>query len=293
MRISSSYSYIGIKEEIVFGNGKDINQWIIKRDIERFLFGILYIFIGLFSSVLYFRRKLNEYLAFGILSLSTGFFYISSRVTGIQHLLFYSDTFWLYLAISSLSLIPVGIFWLLYHLLIKTKRIILLLLRIHIIYFISVLLMFFFLPIYISMLFFYPISFVSLLFGIVMLIYESLKGNREARIIIFSITINLLAAIHDILRNFSLLPYDILLGPRAFFILIMSIVYILERRFSEIHKKLELYSRDLELAKDKLEEKVEERTRELKKSLRKVQTLKYAQDGDYFSAIPALQGIDR
>lgn len=107
------------------------------KEISRDFFSVFYIFIGLFSSVLYFRRKLNEYLAFGILSLSTGFFYISSRVTGIQHLLFYSDTFWLYLAISSLSLIPVGIFWLLYHLLIKTKRIILLLLRIHIIYFIS------------------------------------------------------------------------------------------------------------------------------------------------------------
>ena len=282
MRISSDISRVGIKEDIVFGEGKDLILYILKKDIERFVSGILYIFIGMFSSILYFRRKLKEYLAFGLLALCIGFFYISSRATGIQQLLIYSAFNWMYIAVVSLNSIPVFVFWLLYILVQNTKKLILLLLRIHIIFDIYIILMLFFFPPYQNLIYFYILSSASIFIGFLCLSYETTKKNMEARILLIALGINFLAGIHDIMRNFSLLPYDLVIGSKAFFIFIMSIVYLLEKRFSETHKKLELYSRELEYAKNTLEETVENRTRKLKDSYEEIKQLKYAQDGDYF-----------
>lgn len=281
-RISSKEEKVGLRYEVMYGSGRDIVQWIIKKDAERFGFGFLYIFIGLFSSMLYIRRRVRIYLSFGLLSVCIGIFFISSRATGIQHLLYPAPFFWLYAGGISMYLIPVYLSWFTRHISNYTKNIIMYVSYAHLAFFIYALIMLFFRPIYENLNFFYRMAAVSLLIDLGCLLYETRKGNSEAKTFIAGMSVYLLSLVHDISRQLGYIHSDTALGPRGFFVFIVFIIYILERRFSEIHEKLELYSHELEKAKENLEEKVAERTNELQDTLQHIRNLKYSQDGDYF-----------
>lgn len=281
-RISSKEENVGLRYEVMYGSGRQIVQWIIKKDAERFGFGFLYIFIGLFASLLYIRRKLRIYLSFGLLSVCIGIFFISSRATGIQHLLYPAPFFWLYAGGISMYLIPVYLSWFTRHISNYTKNIIMYISYAHLAFFFYAFAMLFFRPIYENLNFFYRMAAAALIIDLGCLLYEIRKGNSEAKTFISGMSIYLLSLVHDISRQLGYIHTDTALGPRGFFIFIVFIIYILERRFSEIHNKLEIYSLELEKAKENLEEKVAERTNELQETLQHIRQLKYSQDGDYF-----------
>lgn len=179
-------------------------------------------------------------------------------------------------------LIPVYLSWFTRHISNYTKNIIMYISYAHLAFFLYAFAMLFFRPIYENLNFFYRMAAAALIIDLGCLLYEIRKGNSEAKTFISGMSIYLLSLVHDISRQLGYIHTETALGPRVFFIFIVFIIYILERRFSEIHSKLEIYSHELEKAKENLEEKVTERTNELQETLQHIRQLKYSQDGDYF-----------
>jgi signal transduction histidine kinase len=86
------------------------------------------------------------------------------------------------------------------------------------------------------------------------------NGNFEAKIFNIGMAAMLLTGVNDMLVVMGLLPmWRIMVSSWGTLVFIISLAYILQRRFAEAHRQLEEYSLTLE-------QKVEERTQELKEA---------------------------
>jgi len=275
LRIFSDKSEIGIDASphpIMMGNEGDLYTRLIRSNIDSVIIGFVFIFIGVFSLFVFVKRfKQRNYLLsnFGFFSLCAGLFYVSFDHTGR---LFIEPAFLrYYIGFFSYLLFPVGLYAFLEKLLgrnIIIRRI----WQLHLTYAIIALILdalnVLLIP---QQRFYYSLFFVgTILITLFITIREAFAGNKELKIFISAFAVYAVTGLHDILIGINVLPKWYWLSQWGALIFILTLAYIVERRFAEAHNQLEHYSRELEIKSKKLdkysqvlEQKVAERTQDL------------------------------
>jgi signal transduction histidine kinase len=256
-------SFIGIGR-IFIGSELDLIRKIIKEKISLVILGFIFIATGLIPLILFIKKRREKiYFAYGFFSIVMGFVTIGEARILVQllfgHMFLRSSIF-----IISTFLMPVGL-----ALYFETvfgagyKSIIRRLWQIHLIFAMvnSFLILFNMVPFsYLVKLItiFFMIFFVTIVVLLSTSIVAAIRGSTEARIIIAGFTIFALFGLYDIVGGaFKLIPFwSGVIYPWGMFVLILSLGFVLERRFSRAHEQLREYSKGLEV-------KVAERTRAL------------------------------
>lgn len=277
-----------------YANRADIEAKIVKRDIDRFSLGFLYIMTGAFSCFMYARRRKQiSYLTFGAFALCAGIYSVTNRTLEIQHLIWHAPMALYYIEYTTLFLLPATIA-LFFREIAVEGRVYAAIALVHVLYFSGAMILDLTLvPLYHALLPFFNVALISAIIGLIFMVREIKRGNKEARTLSFGLTLFVLTAIYDLLGNLGYIPWPRQLVSWGFFAFMLSMIYVLEVRFSADQDRLTLYAAELEGAKANLEEKVELRTDELRKSLEKVRELKTAQDGDYFLTSLLLRPLAR
>lgn len=287
LRIFSDKGEIGIdatSAPVMIGNENNLFTRLIRENIDSIIIGFVFLFIGLFSFFIFLKRfKKRNYLLsnFGFFSLCAGLFYISFDQTGS---LFLEPPFLrYYIGFLSYLLFPVGLFAFLEKLIGK-NIIIRRIWQLHLAYAIIALVLDVFNIVLIpEQRFYYSIFFLgTILITLIISIREAFAGNKEVRIFITAFAIYGITGLHDILIGIEVLPKWYWLSQWGAVIFVLTLGYIVERRFAQANAKLEEYSKELEIKTRKLdkysqvlEQKVAERTQDLSAKNRELEiTLK-------------------
>ncbi len=272
---SSNSNFIGIVDvnnAVSIGNHGDLIGIRIRRNIDSVILGSLFIFIGLFSVFVFIRRfqqKAFFSLSFGAFSVFIGLFYVF--LNPISAYLIDSPNVRYYLGLVAYFLFPVCLYIFLENV-IGTGKAIRRIWQLHLAWALVAIILDLLnvFPLHITQ-FYYNMFFIA---TILIMFYigfrAALSGNLEARIFVAAFLLFGLFGLYDLLAGLRMIPHWHWLSQWGTLLFIVSLGYIVERRFSENHRQLEIYSGELE-AKSKelkqyshtLERKVKERTKDL------------------------------
>ena len=274
----------GILEDAMWlGHQMDMVRKIIRFGTETFILGSLFVFVGLFSVFIYFRRRAQKSyftLGFGIFASSIGMSYLaSSPISGLFVESSIVRYYWLRTAFLSF---PIGLYMFIEQISRDRELLIRRLWQLHIFVAVAFLLL--------DITDVYPISKMYSLFTLLMLfgisvgIYKFSRGGTsrgiESKTMSIGTAILVLSGLHDTLLGLRIIPQWRLIFPWGVLAFILSLGYILESRFMQAQRDLEAYSKELEakseelkVSNEKLEEysqtleqKVEERTQQLRET---------------------------
>ena len=290
LRIFSDYAQIGVAGAPLIGCRSEILEDLIREDIDRFILATIAIATGVFVLVLFLRRRLDLiYLSFSLLALDAGLYLLSNRTLRIQTILWPAHMTWLYVEYISLYTLPLCLGFY-FRQVVATSRVIR--------YTVLGMTLFvaglfcahaFGVPIYRTIFPFFQVSFLATLLLLFPLFRAVLRGSSEARLIASGVLAFLLVAMYDLSGVLGYIPWPRQMISYGFAVLLIFLALVVSRRYEEVRNRLELYSKDLETARNQLaahamnlEEIVEKRTGRLKRNLERVRWLKRQQDGDYF-----------
>lgn len=270
---SHDAAYIGsdrVEAAVWIGSEGELVRHIFHRSADSTLLGCLFVFAGLFSLLLgRFRERAFFPFSFGLFAVLIGLFYITSDPLAL--FLIESPAIKFYMRFISFLLFPVGLYAFLGHI-VDSRRIVRGLWLLHLGFAVVAL------SLDVLHIVPFPVTAFSYNFffmgTILAALYVALKsaigGNRDARVFIWGFTVLGLTGLHDILMGLGRVRYWHWLSHWGTLVFLIALAYILERRFTENHRRLKTYSRDLEDKSEQLEEysrtleqKVTERTQDL------------------------------
>ncbi|EMO52080.1 stage II sporulation protein E [Leptospira noguchii] len=249
---------------------------LILSERPRWILAFLYLFVGFYHFLLYFKRPQEKYnLFFGLFSTFFSFYiYLRSNAVyelDLDPLLQMKLEYMVIFNITSLFLLFLNTFFQ-YRLSFISK-----------LYQIFTLVLTLLIPFSnrSDCLFLLKIWQFSIFIFIIysfFIIYESLKlKNPDAIRMIFGFLVLMISGIVDLIGSMGLISnlenYGIL--KYGFFVFEVGMVFILANRFLRVHKEAEELNLDLD-------QKVKERTKQLENTLDQIRELKIQQDGDYF-----------
>lgn len=273
LRVFSDYpDHLGMMDhsEIVVANKSDLLLFAVRQDLHQFVVGCILILIGLVAYYIWIKRKDTAALAFGLFCDSVGVY--SMAYAEVRYLVWQAPLFWWYAGNFSLFLFPVGM-WAFYEQVVEAPSRIVLrrIWQLHIVFALGVLVL--------DLLNVMPLQAATRIL-LVLIVIDILvidiarfwarrqpgvagQRSRERRIVDTGMWLMVLFGIQDILQFFKILSGDIYVFHWGVLLMVLVLAYVLERRFSETHRQLQVYSADLEESNHKLEERVAERTRDL------------------------------
>ncbi|TQE73535.1 histidine kinase [Leptospira noguchii] len=249
---------------------------LILSERSRWILAFLYLFVGFYHFLLYFKRPQERYnLFFGLFSTFFSFYiYLRSNAVyelDLDPLLQMKLEYMVIFNITSLFLLFLNTFFQ-YRLSFISK-----------LYQIFTLVLTLLIPFsnrsdclfLLKIWQFYIFIFIIYSFFIM---YQSLiRKNPDAIRMIFGFLVLMISGIVDLIGSMGLISnlenYGIL--KYGFFVFEVGMVFILANRFLRVHKEAEELNLDLD-------QKVKERTKQLENTLDQVRELKIQQDGDYF-----------
>lgn len=276
LRIFSNFAggvgiYAG-PHSIKMGNENALLKALIKENSDNVMIGFLLIFIGAFSIFIFFirfnRRRVLP-LTFGAFAFFLGVFYVSVDESGF--LFVGPEVLRYYLRLISYLLFPVGMYAFIERILggqIILRRI----WQLHLLYGTIALLLdvFNILPLPRQQTYYSWFFVTTIVTTFIIVLKAAWHGNREARIFLAGFLLFGLTGLHDILMGLEIIPPWEWLSQWGALIFVLSLGYLVERNFAQTRRKLERYSRELEIKTRKLnkysqvlEEKVAERTQDL------------------------------
>ena len=263
-------------EALELGERRVFIQRIIGKDLIRICLGFLFCFAALFSMILFLRNRSQKLLgAFALFALPSGLYVVSNRTVELQHLFLDAPIFWMYLEHISLALLPIAFGAFMWQALPPSRLVRWITVALAVYAMVAALLTASGLPLYRSL---YPFFYLTLLSSIGIsgvIIAQALRKNREARIILLGLSVFMLFSIYDMLGALGLVYWPFQIVTWGFLGFQASLASILYLRYTETHRKLQMYSHSLE-------QQVSERTASLDRTLREVRMLKEKQDGDYY-----------
>ena len=233
---------IGIVYPPRLGRQADVIQSILMERLDSLVFGVLLIFLGPASLLLYVKRRDREfvgYLSFGAFATCIGVnqaVYVSG-----PGLLLYAPTWIYYLGHLSFYLFPIGLFAFLEQIVDPgPQRVMRRLWQFHVAFALAGLVLDLLDVIPLPLL--QPYLLAVLAVGVLVSLWvagrSALQGNVEARIVSVGAGILVLAGFYDILMAYGLLPDGHELFQWGTFAFVISLGYALERRFVENHRRL-------------------------------------------------------
>lgn len=130
--------------------------------------------------------------------------------------------------------------------------------------------------------------FVFVFYSLFIMFRALIRKNQDSVRLFAGFIILIVSAVADLIGSMQLIPmlenYGLL--KYGFFTFELGIVFILANRFLRVHNEVEELNRDLD-------QKVKERTGQLQDTLSQIQELKVQQDGDYFLTSLLLDPLNR
>ncbi|NPV02934.1 MAG: diguanylate cyclase [Brevinematales bacterium] len=233
-RFYSLNKKLGIDGQIYFGEHADILKKILFEDLDNLIMGCFFILIGFIAFYIFFTPLSDKILlAFGLFAFSIGIFTLSR--TFLKDVLFPSSEFWIYCFYFSLNLMAIGMDACAENITgAGPKKIGRRLVEIHIAYFIisTILLFLNLLSIYTATNIIMILLLVDIVFFATYAIYQTYKGNIEARILNIAGIVFALFGLNDILMNlFHFFPYASSNLHWGFFLFLICYSIVIIRRF--------------------------------------------------------------
>jgi signal transduction histidine kinase len=263
---------VGI-EQVFIGSESDFIRKMMANEIHLMILGFLFIATGLIPLLVFIRKREKKiYFAFGFFTLSIGMATIAEAEDLLQ--LFWGLPSLLFSTLIVFSfLIPVGL-CMYFEQIFGTglKSAIRRLWQIHLGYAVlcSVILIFNVFPVsYLEMLSisYFILFFFTLLFLLGTSIVSAIRGRSEARIITAGFAAFWGFGIYDIIGGgLKLIAWSGVMYPWGMLIFILSLGFVLERRFQQNADELEVSNAKLQEYSQTLEQKVEQRTQALKEA---------------------------
>lgn len=282
------YSEDGRPQEILrntiwLGSQTAAIRKIIGHGVETFILGSIFMSVGIFSILIYLRRKSQKnypILSFGIFVGCMGMSYLG--ISPITELLVRSGFIRHYWAWTGFLFFPVGLYMFLEQISGQKDMFVHRLWQLHIIAAIMFLLL--------DVTNLLTMSKTSFIFGLMLLSGISIGlirlGKRnflpgvESKALNIGTIALISAGLHDTLVGFRLIPAWHAIFPWGVFAFIICLGYILESRFTQSQQRLKIYSAELETKSEELresnekleeysqtlEQKVEERTQQLRET---------------------------
>ncbi|EMS84790.1 SpoIIE family protein phosphatase [Leptospira noguchii] len=249
---------------------------LILSERSRWILAFLYLFVGFYHFLLYFKRPQEKYnLFFGLFSTFFSFYiYLRSNAVyelDLDPLLQMKLEYMAIFNITSLFLLFLNTFFQ-YRLSFISK-----------LYQIFTLVLTLLIPfsnrsVCLFLLKIWQFSiFIFIIYSFFIMYQSLIRKNPDAIRMIFGFLVLMISGIVDLIGSMGLINnlenYGIL--KYGFFVFEVGMVFILANRFLRVHKEAEELNLDLD-------QKVKERTKQLENTLDQVRELKIQQDGDYF-----------
>ena len=281
LRVYSNVPVIGLEGTVdppSVGSQPELVRALFHRGADSVVLGVLFIFAGFFALLAFLirlRENLLVPLLFAVFSTLLGLFYVMSQAS-TQYLIT-DRVLKTYAMTLSFLFFPVGMFA---YLLVSVfrdagvwvRRVIWLMLGVHVIAAVgfTVLDLLRVMPIGIGMPMYNTLFTATIPFSLAATLTQALKGSREARIVVWGFVLFAITGLFDLLQGQEVLPFFRWLSPWGALGFVGTLAYVLERDFTESHRRLKQYSVELEEKSEQLEEysrtledKVSERTQDL------------------------------
>lgn len=272
LRIYSEDETIGLTGKPLLVNGQALKLQIVQNDLFAAFCSFFFLLVGVLYLATYFwGRKLTEYLYFSLFALAMGLYTLTQ--TKIKLLLLPQPLFWTYLDLLTLYSLPLWIVAFLASLLNAGRENLLRILwLINVVFLIGTILadQLSLYPLIRTVTYFNYLELITLA-GLFWVTAQQLrKKNQDARLFAFGFALFFIAALLDVVGSiqFRLLPFKVVhIGMLLF---ILTLIFLLMQRFARTHRKLLVYSHELEMKENELikhrtqlEQMVSEQTQQL------------------------------
>jgi signal transduction histidine kinase len=272
---SDTPGYFGINndaQEVLAGPQLDLVKRVFIENLDSIVLGHIFIFVGLFSAFIYFRRFKEQFIyafSFGFFSFTIGLYFV--LLDPSTHILMDFPELTYYAGFFAFLLFPVGLYAFLEHI-IGSNKLIRAFWILHLAFAFAAIVLDILNIVAIPLLFrdYFFFFILTILVSFAVGFRAGLKGNVEAKIFVAGFAMLGITGLNDIFVSLRLIPHWAWLSQWGTLIFIIFLGYIVERRFRENHKRLQLYSKELEYKSRKLnkysqilEQKVAERTSDL------------------------------
>lgn len=252
---------LGLVRRFEIGSEFEHFKYLVANEIDNLLLTLLFTFLG-FSLVFTYmlRRSVNyEFPALGLFSISIGVWLLAE--TNFKQIFFNEPRFWFYVAFISFYFMPVGFMIFVERVFSPGNIYLRMMCRLNIIFAAVTLLLDVTrtVPFIFTLQAFYVVLFLSIV-TIFVTIAKAAKSNiYETRVFIWGFSLFSLFGLYDILgMYFRVVPWSQYIIPYGMFIFLLSMIYILGRRFAEVHDKLKLYTEDIQNKNEALHRAYEE-----------------------------------
>lgn len=247
-RIRADAPSMGVERALKIGNRADLFEYILKSDLEVFMLGCVFVFVGFFSLFMYLSR-----FGEGVFLVFSGYVFGSGIYTILRtqtlNLLSPHPDFWIWPWFISLYLLPVLSFAYFEAILAgRFKKFLRIVWQIHLIIAIVSLSLpaFHLIPLFDLLAPFQYTALVDLILLVGVPAYAAYKKDTDAKLIIIGYAIQTLFFLHDILKDQGFIPYDRTINHWGLFIFVGFLALILLRRYRNTQERLHAYSRELE-----------------------------------------------
>ncbi|HWQ30878.1 MAG TPA: ATP-binding protein, partial [Negativicutes bacterium] len=251
----------GFVRRLEIGSENEHITYLIASEMGNVLLVCLFTFLGLCLTFIFAMRGRSsyEYLALGFFSICIGTWLFAE--TDFKQLFFYAPRFWLYVAFLSFYLMPVGFLKFVEGVFSPGNIYVKMMYRLHI-FFAAVTLLLDITRIK-SFIFTLQPYYVVLGLSIVTIFVTIAKAARaksyETNIFVWGFSILTAFGIYDILgMYFRAVPWTHYTIPYGMFVFMLSMIYILGKRFADVYDQLRIYSDDIETKNEALSKAYQE-----------------------------------
>lgn len=250
-RIYSPFTdFTGRITEARIGPKSDILLDFVKSHIDIVILACIFIFMGLCLIFIFFFRRKEQFGIFslGFCSISMGIWLIAE--SKLIHFVINSPVLIMYIAYSGIFMLPVGFCSFVEQSFeIKAKPLVRKLWQIFLLFAVAAFVLEFFdiVSLFHTVKIFHILLVITMIIVVSTITRAAVKGNHDARIFCVGLIIICLTGIHDILGMFYITTRwftTIRITQWGMFALILSLVFILGRRYVLLNEKIKAYSRE-------------------------------------------------
>ncbi len=296
LQIWSDFRNVGIDGgPPILGCRAELLERIVRRDVGRFLIGVLAIIAGIGGFLVFLRaRDETVYATFALFCLTVGLYMIGNRSMRLQHVIIPVPLLWFYIEHFSLYWMPAALALFLERVSERSRPARLLAWTLTLMALTFMLVNLTLVPARATFGAYLYAVLVPGFASIYVVIHVLRRGPREVRILVAGIGLFFLPGLGDALWALGIWPWWP--GPLAqygFSLLLIATGVTVWRRYDRIQNELQLAHQRLQTYVHSLEDLVDQRTAELRRSLEEVSRLKEQQDGDYLLISRVLEPMAR
>lgn len=249
LRMHTSFDRnMGLVRRFEIGSEKEHFSYLVANELDNLLLTTLFTFLGfsLVSTYLLRRSVKFEFPALGMFSISIGIWLLAE--TNFKQLFLNAPRFWFYVAFLSFYLMPVGFMIFVERVFSPGNIYMRMMWKLNILFAAVTLILDVtrIVPFIFTLQAFYIVLFLSIVTIFVTIMKAAKANSYETKIFVWGFSLFSLFGLYDVLgMYFRVVPWSQYIIPYGMFIFLLSMIYILGRRFAEVYDKLKIYTEDI------------------------------------------------